>query len=141
MLQVQILFFQLFLNYFMMSTFKQLTLKPRIKKHLKSSTPKLFKNPQKKAICLKLLTIKPKKPNSANRRIIKLRLLTKKIKITAKIPGESHSLQQHSVVLFGGCKIKDLIGVNYGAIRGKYDFLGVLNRRSRRSIYGIKKLS
>lgn len=111
----------------------------RIKKHKKSTSSKLINNPQKKVICSKVLTISPKKPNSANRRVIKARLINSKLKLTAKIPGESHNLQQHSTVLVNGAKIKDLIGVNYAAIRGKYDLFGVSNRKKSRSLYGAKK--
>jgi small subunit ribosomal protein S12 len=100
----------------------------------------LLLNPQKKAICIKVFTLSPKKPNSANRRVIKARLVNSKTKLTAKIPGESHNLQQHSSVLICGAKAKDLIGVSYIAIRGKFDLFGVINRRNQRSSYGVKKL-
>lgn len=123
-----------------MPTFNQIVFFPRQKKKTKTATPKLQKNPQKKGICLKVLTISPKKPNSANRRIIKTRLISNKYRLTAKIPGESHNLQQHSTVLICGAKIKDLIGVSYSVIRGKFDLLGVTNRKTRRSLYGIKKV-
>ena len=123
-----------------MPTFNQIVFFPRKKKKTKTATPKLQKNPQKKGICLKVLTISPKKPNSANRRIIKTRLISNKYRLTAKIPGESHNLQQHSTVLICGAKIKDLIGVSYSVIRGKFDLLGVTNRKTRRSLYGIKKV-
>jgi small subunit ribosomal protein S12 len=86
-----------------------------------------------------VLTISPKKPNSANRRIVKTRIVNSKIRLTAKVPGESHNLQQHSTVLVHGAKIKDLIGVSYSIVRGKYDLLGVSNRKTRRSLYGVKK--
>ena len=106
-----------------------------------SKTPKLKKNPQKKAICLKILTISPKKPNSANRPVAKISLTQYKTKLTVKIPGESHTLQQHSTVLIRGARVKDLIAVSYSAIRGKFDLLGVANRKTRRSLFGVKKLS
>ena len=124
-----------------MPTIKQLIIQPREKKLTKSNSPKLNKNPQKKAICLRVLTISPKKPNSANRSVIKTRLISNKIKLTAKIPGESHNLQQHASVLICGAKVKDLIGVSYAAIRGKLDLNGVVNRKTKRSLYGIKKLT
>jgi small subunit ribosomal protein S12 len=124
-----------------MPTLKQTITTSRINQSTSSTSPKLFKNPQQKAICLRVLTISPKKPNSANRRIIKVRTSNNKIKLTAKIPGESHNLQQHSTVLIHGAKVKDLIGVSYAAIRGKFDLLGVSNRKTRRSLFGVKKLN
>jgi small subunit ribosomal protein S12 len=111
----------------------------RMKKQKKSSSPKLDNNPQKRAICLRVLTISPKKPNSANRRIVKARLFNSKTRVIAKVPGEGHNLQQHSTVLIKGGRVKDLIGVSYLTIRNKYDLQGVLNRKTRRSLYGIKK--
>ena len=122
-----------------MPTIRQIAISIRLKKENKSHSPKLNKNPQKKAICLRVLTISPKKPNSANRRITKIRLINSKIRLTAKIPGENHNLQQHSTILINGAKVKDLIGVSYKAIRGKYDLLGVSNRKTKRSLYGVKK--
>jgi len=122
-----------------MATLKQISTILRLKKKIKSKTPKLNKNPQKKGICLKILTISPKKPNSANRRVVKLRLINSTAKLTAKIRGEAHNLQQHSTVLINGARIRDLIGVGYSLIRGKFDLLGVLNRKTRRSLYGVKK--
>ena len=122
-----------------MATIQQIFFKQRIKQISKSKSPKLEKNPQKKAICTRVLTISPKKPNSANRRIIKAKFLNNNIKLTAKVNGEGHNLQQHSTVLIQGAKIKDLIGVSYAVIRGKLDLFGVLNRKKRRSLYGVKK--
>ena len=122
-----------------MTTLRQIFLQPRKSKQKRSTSLKLNKNPQKKAICFKVLTVSPKKPNSANRRIVKTRLVSSKIKLTAKIPGEGNTLQQHSTVLIKGARIKDLIGVSYSAIRGKFDLLGVTNRKTRRTLYGIKK--
>jgi small subunit ribosomal protein S12 len=86
-----------------------------------------------------VLTISPKKPNSANRRVVKARIINSKVRLTAKVPGESHNLQQHSSVLISGAKVKDLIGVSYAVVRGKYDLLGVVNRKTSRSLYGVKK--
>ena len=111
----------------------------RVNKLKKPGSPKLNKKPQRKAICIRVLTISPKKPNSANRRVVKARLFNSKIRLTAKISGESHNLQQHSTILINGGKIKDLIGVSYRVIRGKYDLIGVSNRKTRRSLYGVKK--
>jgi small subunit ribosomal protein S12 len=122
-----------------MPTLKQVCFLIRNKKVKKSKSLKLNKNPQKKAICLRVLTISPKKPNSANRRVVKARLIGNKVRLTAKVPGESHNLQQHSTILVRGAKVKDLIGVSYAIIRGKFDLLGVSNRKTRRSLYGVKK--
>jgi small subunit ribosomal protein S12 len=98
-------------------------------------------NPQKKAVCLRVLTISPKKPNSANRRVAKTSLIHYRIKLTAKLPGEGHNLQQHSSILIQGAKVRDLIAVSFSAIRGKYDFLGVAGRKTRRSLFGVKRIS
>lgn len=100
----------------------------------------LFKNPQRKAICIRLTTLSPKKPNSANRRVAKVNLNTcgKLSNITVKIPGEGHNLQQHSTILLKGSRIRDLIGVNNSAIRGKFDLAGVVNRKTSKSLYGVK---
>ena len=122
-----------------MSTLKQVITKPRTIISQKIKNTKLSIKPQYKAVCVRVLTISPKKPNSANRKVIKTRLTINRLKLTAKLPGETSNLQQHSIVLLKGAKIKDLIGVNHSAIRGKYDFLGVTNRKTRRSLYGVKK--
>jgi small subunit ribosomal protein S12 len=95
--------------------------------------------PQRKGICVKVFTRKPKKPNSAIRKVANLRLSTKK-RIVAYIPGEGHTLQEYSAVLMRGGRVKDLPGVKYHLIRGKYDFLGLKNRKQARSKYGSKKL-
>ena len=100
---------------------------------------KLFKNPQKKVICIKIQTMSPKKPNSANRRIAKVRMLQRGTFTTIKIPGEKHNLQQHSTLLVCGGRSRDLIGVHLKAIRGKYDLAGVSGRKRARSLYGVKK--
>jgi small subunit ribosomal protein S12 len=123
-----------------MSTFSQTINSPKIKKLKKKSSPKLRNNPQKKAVCLRVLTISPKKPNSANRRVVKTNITHYKTKLTAKVPGESHSLQQHSTVLLRGSRVRDLIGVSYSVVRGKYDLSGVQNRKTARSRFGVKKL-
>lgn len=98
----------------------------------------MLKTPQKKAICLKVTTMSPKKPNSANRRIVRARLTQHAMSYIVKIPGEGHSLQQHSNVLIQGARIKDLIGVSTTAVRGKMDLNGVTNRKNSRSLYGVK---
>lgn len=100
---------------------------------------KLLNNPQKKVICIKIQTMSPKKPNSANRRIAKVRMLQKGTFTTVKIPGEKHNLQQHSTLLVCGGRSRDLIGVHLKAIRGKYDLAGVSGRKQARSLYGVKK--
>jgi small subunit ribosomal protein S12 len=112
--------------------------KYRIIKVKKNKTPALKGNPQLKGICIKVFTRSPKKPNSAVRKVSKLKL-SNGLKVESYIPGEGHSLQQYSVVLMRGGRVKDLPGVKYHNIRGKYDFLGVKNRKTSRSIYGIKK--
>ena len=96
--------------------------------------------PQESRVCLKILTLSPKKPNSANRRVCKIKLIKTKQSLIAKIPGEGHTLQQHSTVLIRCGRSRDLIGVRNVAIRGKFDLIGVSNRVSSRSIYGIKNL-
>jgi len=103
------------------------------------SSSKLQGNPQKKAVCLKIFTISPKKPNSANRRVAKVNLTQNKIRLIAKLPGEGNNLQQHSTILIKKARIRDLIAVSYAAIRGKYDFLAVVGRKTKRSLFGVKK--
>jgi small subunit ribosomal protein S12 len=121
-----------------MTTIQQLIIHKRKKKSNKRKAPALKGNPQKKGVCLKVYTQTPKKPNSAIRKIAKVRL-TNKINVIAYIPGEGHNLQEHSVVLVRGGRVKDLPGVRYHLIRGKYDFQGLLNRSQKRSKYGNKK--
>ena len=104
----------------------------------KIKTPALEKNPQKKGVCLKILIKTPKKPNSALRKIAKIKLNNNKI-ILGYIPGEKHTLQEHSIVLIRGGNTADLPGVKYKIIRGKFDLKGVINRKSSRSKYGTKK--
>ena len=95
-------------------------------------------SPQRKGVCLRVMIRSPKKPNSANRKVAKIRLTSGKI-IIAYIPGEGHNLQEHGTVLVRGGRVKDLAGVKYKCIRGKYDLVGVKNRKSSRSKYGTKK--
>nr|UPY84814.1 ribosomal protein S12 [Emiliania huxleyi]UPY84834.1 ribosomal protein S12 [Emiliania huxleyi]UPY84917.1 ribosomal protein S12 [Emiliania huxleyi]UPY84999.1 ribosomal protein S12 [Emiliania huxleyi]UPY85082.1 ribosomal protein S12 [Emiliania huxleyi] len=122
-----------------MSRLLELLKKPRFKKSIASKAgKKLNSSPQRKVICLKVLTISPKKPNSANRRIAKVKTLKQPTFLTVKIPGEKHNLQQHSTVLICGGRSKDLIGVHLKAVRGKFDLLGVNGRKSSRSLYGVK---
>lgn len=121
-----------------MSTIQQLIKNKRSKRIYAKNAPALKHNPQKKGVCLKVYTRTPKKPNSAIRKIAKVRL-TNRFEIIAYIPGETHNLQEHSVVLVRGGRVKDLPGVRYHLIRGKYDFQGLQNRKQRRSKYGTKK--
>jgi small subunit ribosomal protein S12 len=110
-------------------------------KVIKNRSTKLHKNPQKKGVCLKVYSIKPKKPNSANRKISKIRITSNNFVILSKIPGEAHNLQVHSTVLVKGGRSRDLIGVRYTTVRGKYDLLGVKNRKKSRSLYGVKRIN
>ena len=110
----------------------------RKKKGKLNKTPALFKNPQIKGVCTKVFTRTPKKPNSALRKVAKVRLSNKKI-VESYIPGEGHNLRQYSVVLIRGGRTQDLPGVKYKCIRGKFDFLGVKNRKTARSRYGVPK--
>ena len=122
-----------------MPTYNQLCKTPRINKLKLNKTPALEKCPQKKGICIKLVIRAPKKPNSALRKLAKLRLSNSK-KIYAYIPGEGHNLQQYSTVLIRGGRVKDLPGVKYHLIRGKLDLLGLKSRKTSRSKYGTKNL-
>lgn len=122
-----------------MSNLIQLLHKNRKKKIVvKKAGIKLNSNPQRKAVCLRVLTISPKKPNSANRRVAKVKTLKYSTFLTVKIPGEKHNLQQHSTILICGGRSKDLIGVHLKAVRGKYDLVGVVGRKTSRSLYGVK---
>ncbi|MGX7582597.1 30S ribosomal protein S12 [Candidatus Vidania fulgoroideorum] len=111
---------------------KRLKTRPRV-----TQNKILNKNPFKKGICTKIYTTTPKKPNSALRKVAKVRLNTKK-EIICYIPGEGHNLQEHSVVLIRGGRVKDLPGVKYHLVRGVYDFEGIEKRRTSRSKYGTK---
>ncbi len=123
-----------------MLTLNQLSLRNfRKKKIKKSKTPALKKNPQLKGICIKVFVRTPKKPNSALRKLSKLKL-SNNLKVEAYIPGEGHNLQEYSLVLMRGGRVPDLPGVKYHLIRGKYDFQGVKNRKKARSKYGVKNL-
>lgn len=122
-----------------MPTINQLCKKIRKLKKKINRVPALELSPQKKGVCLKVFTRTPKKPNSALRKVVRLRISTKK-KITAYVPGEGHTLQEYSTVLMRGGRVKDLPGVKYHLIRGKYDFLGLKQRRKARSKYGTKKI-
>ena len=123
-----------------MPTINQLCNFSRKKKKKKNKTPSLSFNPQKKGICVKIYNRTPKKPNSALRKVAKIKLSNGK-KVEAYIPGEKHNLQEFSVVLMRGGRVPDLPGVKYHLIRGKYDFHGVKNRKTSRSKYGTKLIS
>lgn len=122
-----------------MPTINQLCKKIRRPRKKLNRSSALQKSPQKKGVCVKVFTRTPKKPNSALRKVARLRLSTAKT-VTAYIPGEGHTLQEYSTVLMRGGRVKDLPGVKYHLVRGKYDFLGLKNRRQSRSKYGTKKL-
>jgi small subunit ribosomal protein S12 len=122
-----------------MTTLRQLVrYNKRITKIKKCLVPKLKKCPQKKGVVERVFTVKPKKPNSARRKVAKVRLVNNKTLI-CHIPGEGHTLTKHSVVLVRGGRAQDLIGVRYKPIRGKFDLKPVEGRITRRSKYGIKK--
>ena len=121
-----------------MPTTQQLLNKPRQRKSKVANSPALNACPQKKSICLRIYSLNPKKPNSAIRKVAKVKLSSGKI-VIGYIPGEGHSLQEHSVMLIRGGKVKDLPGVQYHAVRGSFDLNPVLNRRQARSKYGTKK--
>ena len=121
-----------------MPTINQLVRKGRTKPKKKVKTPALQAAPQKRGVCTRVYTSTPKKPNSALRKVARVRL-TNGIEVTSYIPGEGHNLQEHSVVLIRGGRVKDLPGVRYHIIRGAMDTTGVNNRRRGRSKYGAKK--
>lgn len=123
-----------------MSTYNQICRKKRKNKTKLNKTPALEGCPQKKGICTKLIVRAPKKPNSALRKLVKLRLTNGK-RVYAYIPGEGHNLQRYSTVLMRGGRVKDLPGVKYHLVRGKLDLLGLKNRKTSRSKYGTKNLT
>ena len=121
-----------------MPTISQLVRKGRQAKSKKTSTPALKACPQRRGVCVRVYTATPKKPNSAMRKVARVRL-TSGIEVTSYIPGEKHNLQEHSVVLVRGGRVKDLPGVRYHILRGVLDTQGVKDRKQRRSKYGAKK--
>jgi small subunit ribosomal protein S12 len=121
-----------------MPTINQLVRKGRKKIVNTTKSPALQGNPQKRGVCTRVYTTTPKKPNSALRKVARVRL-TNKIEVTAYIPGEGHNLQEHSSVMIRGGRVKDLPGVRYHIIRNKLDTRGVEERRQRRSKYGTKR--
>ena len=121
-----------------MPAINQLIRKPRKKPVERTKVPALEQCPQKRGVCTRVYTTTPKKPNSALRKVARVRL-TNGFEVTSYIPGEGHNLQEHSVVMLRGGRVKDLPGVRYHIIRGVLDTLGVSDRRQRRSKYGAKR--
>ncbi|MCF7870394.1 MAG: 30S ribosomal protein S12 [Candidatus Omnitrophica bacterium] len=121
-----------------MPTINQLIKKPRVKLRKKTKSPALGRAPQRRGVCIQVRTATPKKPNSALRKIARVRL-TNRHEVTAYIPGEGHNLQEHSMVLVRGGRVKDLPGVRYHIVRGALDCQGVQDRRRSRSKYGAKR--
>ena len=121
-----------------MSTINQLVRKPRVKVVSKNKVPALEACPQKRGVCTRVYATKPKKPNSAMRKVCRVRL-TNGFEVTSYIGGEGHNLQEHSIVLVRGGRVKDLPGVRYHIVRGTLDTAGVANRTQRRSKYGAKR--
>jgi len=121
-----------------MPTVNQLIRKPRQIQKARNKVPAMEANPQKRGVCTRVYTTTPKKPNSALRKVAKVRL-TNGFEVVSYIPGEGHNLQEHSVVLIRGGRVKDLPGVRYHIIRGALDTQGIASRRQRRSKYGAKR--
>ncbi|MGH6932638.1 MAG: 30S ribosomal protein S12 [Dongiaceae bacterium] len=121
-----------------MPTINQLVRKPRRIPESRNKVPALQQSPQKRGVCTRVYTTTPKKPNSALRKVAKVRL-TNGFEVVSYIPGEGHNLQEHSVVMIRGGRVKDLPGVRYHIIRGTLDTQGVKDRRQRRSKYGAKR--
>ena len=121
-----------------MATVNQLVRKPRKRKVMKTDVPALKGSPQRRGVCTRVYTTTPKKPNSALRKVCKVRL-TSGFEVRSYIGGEGHNLQEHSVVLIRGGRVKDLPGVRYHTVRGTLDTSGVDDRKQRRSKYGAKK--
>ena len=121
-----------------MPTIQQLVRKGRQNKVAKNKTPALKGSPQRRGVCTRVYTTTPKKPNSALRKVARVRL-TNGFEVTSYIPGEGHNLQEHSVVLIRGGRVKDLPGVRYHTIRGTLDTQGVNGRKQSRSKYGVKR--
>ena len=121
-----------------MPTTNQLVRKPRVAKRIKSKVPALGGSPQKRGVCTRVYTTTPKKPNSALRKVARVRL-TNGFEVSSYIGGEGHNLQEHSVVLIRGGRVKDLPGVRYHIVRGSLDTAGVKDRKQARSKYGAKR--
>jgi small subunit ribosomal protein S12 len=125
-------------SYLKMATISQLVRKPRKDKVVKTKVPALEACPQKRGVCTRVYTTTPKKPNSAMRKVARVRL-TNGYEVTSYIGGEGHNLQEHSVILIRGGRVKDLPGVRYHTVRGALDTSGVADRRQGRSKYGTKR--
>jgi small subunit ribosomal protein S12 len=121
-----------------MPTINQLIRKPRVRPVARNKVPALDACPQKRGVCTRVSTVTPKKPNSALRKVARVRLTNSK-EVPCYIPGEGHNLQEHSVVLIRGGRVKDLPGIRYHILRGVLDTQGVKDRRQRRSKYGAKR--
>ena len=121
-----------------MPTVNQLVKYGRAKETHRTKWPALQACPQRRGVCTRVYTVTPKKPNSALRKVARVKL-TSKVEVTAYIPGEGHNLQEHSIVLVRGGRVKDLPGVRYHIIRGALDASGVENRKQGRSLYGVKR--
>ena len=121
-----------------MPTINQLIRKPRVAKPRRNKVPAMEANPQKRGVCSRVYTTTPKKPNSALRKVAKVRLTTQR-EVISYIPGEGHNLQEHSVVLIRGGRVRDLPGVRYHVLRGVLDTQGVKDRKQSRSKYGAKR--
>ena len=121
-----------------MPTGNQLIRKPRVAQKARKKVPALQQSPQKRGVCTRVYTVTPKKPNSALRKVCRVRL-TNGYEVVSYIPGEGHNLQEHSVVLIRGGRVKDLPGVRYHILRGVLDTQGIAKRRQRRSLYGAKR--
>ena len=122
-----------------MATLNQIIRKPRRRVKAKSRVPAFGGQPFAKGVCLRVMVRKPKKPNSELRKVAKIRLFSTKRTVTAAIPGEGHTLKAHGIVMVRGGRVRDLPGVKYKCIRGKFDLLGVYDRKTSRSKYGRKK--
>ena len=123
-----------------MVTINQLCKAPRVSKKRRRNTPALEKCPQRKGVCLRVFTKTPRKPNSALRKVARIRL-TNNRQITGYIPGEGHNLQEHSVVLVRGGRVKDLAGIKYHIVRGAFDLQSIKSRKQGRSKYGTSRAS
>ena len=121
-----------------MPTINQLVKRERSAQKYKTKAPALSSCPQRRGVCIRVYTTTPKKPNSALRKVARVRL-TNSFEVTAYIPGEGHNLQEHSIVMIRGGRVKDLPGVRYHIIRGSLDTAGVANRKQSRSKYGAKR--
>ena len=121
-----------------MPTINQLIRKPRVIQKARKKVPALQQSPQKRGVCTRVYTTTPKKPNSALRKVARVRL-SNGIEVTAYIPGEGHNLQEHSIVLVRGGRVRDLPGVRYHIVRGTLDCAGVEDRKTSRSKYGVKR--